>query len=450
MKILYAEDDIIVRELLSMQIEATLNLKVVTAASGNEAIECLKSDTEISLVISDYNMPDGNGDIIYKFMVDNDRKIPFFLFSSVVAEEIKELKNLLKDNSHNYHFVKPVEFEVVIRKIEEVLINLREELINYCKIKIMHFLKFNTINCDVYLKLSENKFVKVISKDALYSTEIVHKYATKSTEYLYILKEDFKNFYSNFSKSLTYSLEHENDVLEKSVDLQLTGIAAVYEMVHILGINSEVVELVNGVYKSTLAVLNNNKNLSKILNGIIKNYNYLYEHSLLTSYIASAIANTMDWITESTVQKLMISSLLHDLSLEKIAGKIDINKTIDVENFLADKQIDHRIKKIFLEHPYDTSMIVKNSYLLAPDIDWIILQHHELPDGSGFPHKMDSQKIPPISCLFIIAETFSRRIYGKTIDKNLINEQIDFFNKNYNSGNFKKPLSGLSKSFHVL
>ncbi|MBF0363561.1 MAG: response regulator [Oligoflexia bacterium] len=449
MKILYVEDEQIIREVFSLQLEAKLDVKVFEAESGNKAVEFLKKNSDIDLVVSDYNMPDGDGDVVYKYLKESYKKIPFFLFSSVAPSDVNGLKTLLTDNSLNCHFIKPIEFEVVIKKIIEVLREVKGDVSDYCKIKIMHFLKFNTINCDVYLKLSEEKFVKVILKDALYSTEIVHKYTTKSIEYLYVLRDDYKNFYENFSRGLAFSLEHEKGALETGVDLQLTGLVTVYEMVHNLGISKEVVELVNGVYKSTLAVLNTNKSLSKILQNIMKNYNFIYEHSLLTSYVASAIAATMDWITESTVQKLMISSLLHDLSLEKISDKVDLIKTKNIDEFLADNQIDQKIKKTFFDHPQDTSTIIKNSYMLPPDVDWIILQHHEMPDGSGFPHKLDSHNLPPISCLFILAETFSRRVYNRVIDKKLIAEQVDYFSKRYNTGNFKKPLIGLTKCFNI-
>jgi CheY-like chemotaxis protein len=68
-KIVYAEDEEELQEVLTMELEAELDIEVIRASNGLEAVKILENDQaeEISLVISDYNMPGGNGDCIYSY-----------------------------------------------------------------------------------------------------------------------------------------------------------------------------------------------------------------------------------------------------------------------------------------------------------------------------------------------------------------------------------------------
>lgn len=86
-------------------------------------------------------------------------------------------------------------------------------------------------------------------------------------------------------------------------------------------------------------------------------------------------------------------------------------------------------------------MIRRDSFL-PTDIDNIILNHHELPDGKGYPRGLSSMQISPISCIFILAEKISISMIRNGVRYVSQEEFIDSL-EIYNHGNFKKPLAGL-------
>ncbi|MBG07520.1 MAG: hypothetical protein CME68_02080 [Halobacteriovoraceae bacterium] len=64
-KILIVEDEESVADVMEMYIETEFDNEIIFAKSGNEAIEILKKDHDIVLVLSDYTMEDGNGRVLY-------------------------------------------------------------------------------------------------------------------------------------------------------------------------------------------------------------------------------------------------------------------------------------------------------------------------------------------------------------------------------------------------
>lgn len=87
-KILLVDDDESLRQLLAQRLSLDLSAVTDEADSGNEAIKLIKLGAKYSLIISDYNMPDGNGAILQNFLVENEIESFFFFYTSEINIEI--------------------------------------------------------------------------------------------------------------------------------------------------------------------------------------------------------------------------------------------------------------------------------------------------------------------------------------------------------------------------
>ncbi len=120
--ILIVDDD---EELLS-SIATSFRLfqfKVVEKRSGKEAIEYLKSDDTVSLVISDIRMPDGSGMDVLEFMRARSSNHPKILFISGYSDySVSEMYNKGVDG----FFSKPFRISAIKDAITKTLLNLNE------------------------------------------------------------------------------------------------------------------------------------------------------------------------------------------------------------------------------------------------------------------------------------------------------------------------------------
>ena len=79
--------------------------------------------------------------------------------------------------------------------------------------------------------------------------------------------------------------------------------------------------------------------------------------------------------------------------------------------------------------------------MLPPDVDSIILEHHERPDGTGVPKQLTANQIKPLSSIFIFAHDivdiiFSLEQQGESPSKEAVIKNLN--TKLYNVSNFKK------------
>ncbi len=111
----------------------------------------------------------------------------------------------------------------------------------------------------------------------------------------------------------------------------------------------------------------------------------------------------MGWTSEVTFYKLSLASFLHDLTLpsDEIAQIQTLQELSLVRNRFTQEE-----KENFRLHPQEAAFLVASMSEIPPDVELIVRQHHERPDGTGFPSCLHHTQLAPLSCVFIKAHAF--------------------------------------------
>ena len=119
--ILFVDDEKICHTLVELIIPNFTDYKLVSAYSGNEAIELAKRYAgSIALVLSDIMLPDINGYEVYSKLKEDERfaNVPFIFQSGLVSQE-EELKKHVKTNVKLLY--KPYKQSELLASINEAL-----------------------------------------------------------------------------------------------------------------------------------------------------------------------------------------------------------------------------------------------------------------------------------------------------------------------------------------
>ena len=166
---------------------------------------------------------------------------------------------------------------------------------------------------------------------------------------------------------------------------------------------------------------------------------YIASHSTMVGFMACAIASQMEWGSEGTFHKLSLAAFLHDITLDnhKLA---QCNSLMEVEAGGFTKQEMGEFKT----HTIKAAEIASTFQEVPPDVDVIIAQHHERPDGTGFPRKLMSSYIAPLSCVFIIAHDLAQFAIAKGPGFQ-VSEFLTGMKGKYKSAQFRKVLDAMDK-----
>ncbi len=442
-KVLIVDDETEIREFVRFLVESEVTSEVIVAADGAQAISIFKEQPDIELIFCDYNMPAADGADVYffvkEFAASHPHLNPKFVLCS--AHHQKSLEKLASEDL--FHVVtKPHIVEGIKAALAKYLLQepvpadkMRDR---YIPVQTDFLMNLKPEKTDVFVRLGDCKFIKLFSKNDGPLQRDYARYKEKGIEKLFIKAEDKELFISRSLDHLADLFNDEKkDDTQKIMDIQ----RAVAQHVSAFGISPEINEVVRKNTQMSLDLISKIPDLCAFLEKLVAGQSYGVEHSLIMAAISCAIASEMNWHSEATYLKLTMACLLHDMALAN--PNYDRYSNLDQLKKDFPDLSKHALER-YSKHPQLGSEIVKKLKEVPPDIDRIILEHHEAPDGTGFPRGLTHDRLSMLGSIVIVAHQLCDLIYQNIAEcegKSL----VDFLPPSYSEkGNFKKIHEALS------
>lgn len=439
-KILIVDDEFEVAEIIEFLVTEYFpeGIETLIAHSGNEAVARLIDDSNIDLCICDHNMADGMGPVVLKHIIDAQLKTKFVLCSTVVPAD-KPVEYPIK---YVYSNIQKPDIGGGIEKLVQLLDSKDSRPIDSFTPISIHILSLmEKIPTDIYIRMSDNKFIKCMNKFEFFTVDDEKKYSAKALEELFIKKdEDSVDINQVIFATLTKIMDKRHLPLTEKLSIahsQLVG------LIKFTGITEELALATKKNIDQSVALLMK----SPVVADCWKNQNLLGDYPsklyALHSLLSSVVVKKMHWHSEATFFKLTLASFLQDVSLDSIA----LMEICDYQEFLIEQsRFSAAEVKKFTEHPQKSVEIAAAFKEIPPDIDRILIEQHEMPEGNGFPKKLNANQLGPLSCLFILTGIFARFVLkeGDRFDLPKFVSHMEFMG--YSRGNFKESFEVI-KSF---
>lgn len=132
---------------------------------------------------------------------------------------------------------------------------------------------------------------------------------------------------------------------------------------------------------------------------------YTAQHCVNVAILAMGLAQAMEWPRDQ-IEFAGLAGMLHDLGKMKLEPAI-LNKA----GRLSRAEYDH-VK----HHPRFGYFMLKGDANIHPAVAQAVLEHHERPDGGGYPHGRRGDSLQPLSALVSVVDAYdaitSRRPYS--------------------------------------
>ncbi len=434
--ILIVDDEEDIRDIYEMVLRRAFPLDVMLAGSGSEALSIIQERGKPEIIISDLRMPDGDGLYLYKTLTEKKLDVPFVICSTdPVAVLQRKFPGI-----HGY-IEKPKVIDSVVKLVDSV-VTKHEVPPSYVPVRISFLLRLGTVHFELFMRLSDKKYVKVLNSDEAFIPSDAERFLKKGLSHLYVSNEDAEQYLNSVEQSISRASDHERCPSELAV-MSLESLESVERLAHSLGWREGVVDAAKKAVNLAIEVVSTEPNVLKLFKQKLNDsHSKFSNHVGLLALLNCAFSYQLGWASESSQMKLGLAALMHDITLDD-----SYYENINEWNQAACSSTNKTFEVIkYRNHPVDAANLLLTIKNLPPDVDQIILQHHELKDGSGFPRGLNSSRISPFATVFIIVEDLINFI-GDSKD---FDERVDLFIKErterYNSGNFKKVFDVLKEN----
>ncbi len=420
-------------------LDGAFDFEYTKAHTPHEAISIINNNPSLyKLIIADTSFKEI--DALVSLIDGSNVKLPLVLtFPDNLEAKMAQkyhydpLRALFKHNSN------PNDIFDSLEKIFKIA-STRDQKNEYCKIRIEFFSKTQKVQSDVYIKLSKKKYVKIIKENIQYDPSEVLRYKEKGVYFFYVKSSNFSKIFNNFVSKLTEDFENDYTMIPNIGHLYPTFCHEVLaEFVSTSGLNDQAVKLADMAISMTLHLIDANPKLTEIWQGMINGQNYLSDHSIMTCYMAVDLCrNHPQMANDENYLSLTLASFFHDIMIhDSELAQIDLAS--DDISELTDKQ-----KQIIINHPLEAVAQLSDVEGIPLDVLEIIEQHHELPDGTGFPKKIKEESIGNLTIIFQVAHDFVSDLYSlRSLESGTVKNLLQEYSLKYSSTKYKTTLESL-------
>jgi vacuolar-type H+-ATPase subunit F/Vma7 len=311
--------------------------------------------------------------------------------------------------------------------------NTEEKLI---RVPITQMVKFSEAFAGSEIHVSvAGKFVRLN-----YATdeflEILRKLQQKEVETVFIRQTEVNKIMHEIQESLSAKQFYDPKTMtEEKVENLDDAMRTVKGIINQLGVDSETVTLLRLVNVRAMNIMSESPSLYAFIKRFKKNCSDEFLRAMLTSYVMALVIDKFAWKSDSVKEKGAMASLLCDLLLEKE----DFALLRSWEREGSGPLPDH-IKF----HPTELAERLRVKRDLIPtETITIIEQHHELPDGKGFPAGVNASRINQLSAIFIVSQRFIEELFEEKFDFEKRFDITSKLAKRFNAKTFEKAMDAL-------
>lgn len=439
-KVLVVDDVDDLREIICFVLETRFHAEVHKAASGNQAFALFEQHGDFDLVVTDLKMPDGNGDELFQMIRNTKSQVPFVVVS---GNHIPKTSSFYNQTGWSY-LAKPFTFEEMTEAIHASLNKTQEALRHdeYLPVRLTLLKKIYSVQTPMFIRLNSQKYIKVTQENTEFNEEILKKYTDKEVSHLYVETKHVETLISEYRKKVMSEEGWKEINAEEMPDFVSMNIEFLRDLTKQLGWRDNMAELVHDNLKKVLILASQNKDLASWVHRFHKIERFGFaDHCTLLALTCANLLAEFKQDTNENIKTLSFCALMHDMSL-------------------TDEQYDHKKKYLksvlfgtnqskdaqgVFEHPSKSAEICKNWQSCPPLVDKIIIEHHESPDGKGFPAKMKAKDIAFLSAVFILAEDFAH-FFVEMAAPTATDAFLEARRSHYSATPFKDIFTALEKS----
>lgn len=303
------------------------------------------------------------------------------------------------------------------------------------KIKIAHLIRFahsfQGIEVHVFIN---GKFVKMNYGNEPF-IEILQRLQEKKVDEVYINQVDCKRIMQEVQNGLTAkSFNDPKKTDEQRMERAENSLEIMKSFVTQMSISKESLDIMLSINKNTLPLLMQSTTLMEWIKRFKNTCSEEFLKSILTSYLCIRVIDSFPWASTSIKEKTCLASLLCDITLTAADFK-DLK-----EHELHGAAISDKIKN----HPKEIIKILgQKKDVISSETLMIIEQHHEKPDGSGFPHGIDVSRFNQLSTIFIVSQKFIEYLMAENFNYEKKKSILEKIYQTYNGKTFDKTIANL-------
>lgn len=432
-KIVLIESDSALKRILYQNLELYTGSKVEFVKDADDLVDYLKREEEQPDLIISENMAGDEYTILKVFYYVNSQKlgIPVIL----LGENPKLKEQVVQIERSNW----PAVIKAAAKLMSVDATSMYELTVpEFYPINIIILFGLATTPVDLFLK-ENSEYKSWLESGKELNQETIKEMLVNGAERVYLKRADRLSFAKLVSEHLQTLLQNEKDPAKLSTYAgeSFNSIAAILTTT---GFSEEMVRHSKVTIEAMEKIIKGSPKLDVLMSMLLKDESSVaWRHSLMNAVVASAMVEKIEWGNPDQINKLVFTSFFHDICIpdDRLAT---IHSVAELEE--AKLKPDEKVK--VEQHAIRACELLKSHPGVPFGVDSIILQHHGVQNGVGFPTDHLDNRISPLAIVFRVAEDYVHQLLS--VEKPNAIAIIKSMENRYNKGQYQKAMVALKAS----
>lgn len=409
-----------------------------------ESVQIAVDKGPFNLIFIDMDMKDCDPSETLEEIIDVNGDCPIIFTGTQTMIKDRVEDQVFESNKLNDKMPKPIDKDKILNIVKPLIDNIRPKMNRegvlevdpneFIKMKVKFFYLYESFGYDLYTEVTQTKYMKVIEANLPYSHSYIHKFIKNAITYFYIHKDDHLRYLEEESQKCIRVLKKVNGAHKDIFLVLIRSISILHEYLRTLGVSDTVINLADLITDIIIDISEKRKNFHNVISFYPVAYESIASKSLLCAVMSLLFAQELTWQAIATKRNLVLASILADFTVdeEKMCFSMTLNEAM-LNDFSREE-----ISK-YSDHTNEAAKI-GSQFTQYPDVDYIIRNHHELPNKKGFPQRPSPSVLTPICGVISICHHIAIRIDGHKITNKIIHNILGNMNQYFAIANYKPIL----------
>lgn len=283
---------------------------------------------------------------------------------------------------------------------------------------IIHYKKAMS---DLFVRLPSDKMVKFAHKGESIDYERINRYGAKDVRVIYVFKNEFADLVNELVRGAT-AFGAGKATTDEKVGRFFNVAEALYCELLRLPLTedsfSRAVTLTGEISHNII----HKPDFGKLIKSVIGMGDEFARHSTGTVVMANMLMVPMEWKNTKLVEPITMGAFFHDIGLKEIPEELRFKDRIEMTK---------EESQLWESHVGIGVQLLNTFNFLSPEALRIVQEHHEVPNGTGFPNRLRLDRMFPMAKVVSLANMLAQDIFdaghdGKPFSIENLLKKIDY------------------------
>lgn len=300
-----------------------------------------------------------------------------------------------------------------------------QETTSYLAISRLQIVSRENAISDLYVRLPTGKMVKVARKGDKIDVERIERLGEKNVETMYVNELDYSGVVRDILDESKQIIKSQGSTPDQAVEKYFQVAEYVLTEVVKLPITEESIAHATEVVQEIAVQMSAADDMGTALRSVFILGDEFARHSMGSVVVSNWLARQMGWTAPRVTVPLTMGALLHDIGLKELPSELTSKTRLE----MTPEEV-----QLYETHPTRGVMILRHFPNISADVLQIVQQHHEMPNGQGFPAHLRGDRIFPLAKVVSFANILAQDIIDTLIQTKefsieRLHERIDMIYK---------------------